>query len=234
MDENNRTTPEPREERREKRRKRILKEIREWIVSLVAALLVVTVLRMFVFTIIRVDGRSMQPTLMNGERLFVTVYDVKFGSAERGNVVICNYPNRGSDYFVKRVVGVPGDSVYREGGVTHVVYSVEVPEGGDADSLVPDPENSTVIVLGSGSVLVDQALDPETAISPYQFEPDYDAYVLGEDEYFVVGDNRYDSHDSRDWNDGDPSMDVGPISKKMIIGHVRSVFWPLNNFRTVE
>lgn len=234
MDENNRTTPEPREERRKKRKKRILKEIREWIVSLVVALLVVTVLRMFVFTIIRVDGKSMQPTLMNGERLFVTVYDVKFASVERGDVVICHYPNRGRDYFVKRVVGVPGDSVYREGGVTHVVYSAEVPEGGNADSLVLDPENSTVIVLGSGSVLVDQALDPAVAISPYQFEPDYDAYVLGEDEYFVVGDNRYDSHDSRDWNDGDPTTDVGSISKKMITGHVRSVFWPLNNLRTVE
>lgn len=190
-------------------RKRVIKEIREWFVSLAVALLVVAVLRMFLFTLIRVDGASMQPTLLNNERLFVTVYDVKFGDIERGNVVICRYPNRGRDNFVKRVVGLPGDSIYRENGVTHVVYTV-------------------------GSEILDEALDPDTRISPYRFDPDYEPYVLGENEYFVVGDNRYDSHDSRDWNDFSPARDVGPITKDMITGHVRQVIWPLNGFRAVE
>jgi len=203
----------PIDEKRPNLKKRILKEIREWIVSLAVALLVVTVLRMFVFTLIRVDGESMQPTLLNGERLFVTVYDVKFGEIERGDVVICRYPNRGNDNFVKRVAGLPGDSVYREGGVTHVVCAAETAEGAE---------------------IRDEALDPDVLVSPYRFSPDYDAYVLGENEYFVVGDNRYDSHDSRDWNDADPSRDVGPITKDMITGHVRQVIWPLNEFRTVE
>ena len=63
---------------------------------------------------------------------------------------------------------------------------------------------------------------------------DYDPYVLGENEYFVVGDNRYNSHDSRDWKDDDPDMDVGPITKDMIVGHVRQVIWPLGNWRAVH
>lgn len=201
------------EERRARRRKRIMKEIREWVVSIAVALLVVALLRSFVFTLIRVDGESMQPALLDNERLFVTVFDVKFGSVERGDVVICHYPERGSDNFVKRVVGVPGDSVYREGGVTHVVYSVQTE---------------------SGVEIRDEALDPDTSISPYAFEPDYEPYVLGTDEYFVVGDNLYDSHDSRDWNDGQTFGDVGPIPKNMITGRVRHVIWPLNSLRAVE
>ena len=231
---NKKRTLTPETKLRTARRKKILKEIREWIVSLAVALLVVTVLRAFVFTLIRVDGESMQPTLMDGERLFVNVADVKFGSVERGDVVICRYPNRGSTHFVKRIVAVPGDTVYRENGVTHVVYTEEIDANNpDTDSFVLDPENSSVIVLDSGSIVVDQALDPAWELRGFA-SADYEPYELGENEYFVVGDNRYDSHDSRDWNDGDPSRDVGPITKDMITGRVRQVIWPPDSFRTVE
>ena len=71
------------------------KELREWIVSLIAALLIVFVVRSFLFTLIRVDGDSMYDTLVNNERLFVTIADVKLGGVARGDVVICHYPNRG-------------------------------------------------------------------------------------------------------------------------------------------
>ena len=192
-------------------KQKIVKEIREWIVALAVALVVVLVIQSFLFRVIRVDGASMNPTLLDGERLFVTVADVKFGEVERDSVVICHYPNRGMTYFVKRCVGIPGDTVYCQNGVTHVVY---VDENGET---------------------VDEALDERYAIySPFGSPSDYEAYVLGEDEYFVVGDNRYNSHDSRDWKDDDSSNDVGPISKKMIVGRVRNVIWPLSEIRTVE
>lgn len=177
----------------------ILKEIREWIVALVMALLIVGLLHMFVFTMIRVDGDSMYPTLVNDQRLFVTVYDVKWGDVERNDVVICKYPNRGNTYFVKRVVGVPGDVVERFAGVTYV----------------------------NG-----EALDPNGLT--YQMKHDYEPYTLGEDEYFCVGDNRYGSHDSRDWNDGDATRDVGPLDKDMLVGKVRYVVWPLSDIHAVE
>ena len=207
------------ESRVAKKKSKFWKEVKEWIVALLVALVVVFVIQSFLFRIIRVDGHSMDTTLADGERLFVTVTDVKFGSVNRDSVVICHYPNRYNNflgiipmktYFVKRVVGVPGDTVYRENGVTHVVYE-------------KDGEQ------------VDEMLDERYAqYFPYGSPEDYEPYVLGDDEYFVAGDNRYNSHDSRDWKDDDPEMDVGPISKSMIVGHVRQVIWPLSSWRTVH
>ena len=200
----------------EKPKKDWKKEAREWIVSIAVALLVVFVIRTFLFQIIRVDGDSMNTTLLDGERLFVSVLDVRLqGGVDRGDVVICHYPNRGRTNFVKRAVAVPGDQVYRENGVTHVVYE-------EAD------ENGEVHV-------VDEMLDERYAL--YFLggsSDDYAPYTLGEDEYFVVGDNRYNSHDSRDWNDTDPSRDVGPITSDMLVGRVRQVIWPLSEIRTVD
>lgn len=194
-------------------KKRVIREIREWVVALAVALLLVFVLRTFFFTIIKVDGSSMAPTLLNGERLFVTVLDVKLSGVDRDDIVICNYPNRYTEYplgiktktyFVKRVVAVEGDTVSRIDNVTFVTY-------GDTGETV--------------------ALD-----APYanRYAGDSYEYTLKEGEYFVVGDNRGNSHDSRDWNDSDPSRDVGPITEDMIIGHVRHVIWPLSEIRAVE
>ena len=117
----NETVPEA-EEAPRKPKKSWKKELREWIVSLAAALMVVFFIRNFLFQIIRVDGHSMDTTLANNERLFVTIPDMRINGVERGDIVICHYPNRGSTNFVKRAVGIPGDVIYREYGVTHVVY----------------------------------------------------------------------------------------------------------------
>ena len=182
-------------------------EVREWLIALALALLAVVLVRAFLFTLIRVDGHSMDPTLADGERLFVTVADVKLSGANRGDVVICRYPNRGQTHFVKRVVAVPGDTVYRENGVTHVVYSVPREDGLE---------------------IVDEPLDPKRGLSILTAANDVEPYLLGEGEYFVAGDNRYSSHDSRDWDN------VGPISRDMLVGRVRQVIWPLDHFRTVE
>ena len=197
-------------DRAAERKKKILKEIKEWVVALAAAVVIVVIIQSFLFRIIRVDGHSMDTTLADGERLFVTVADIRFGKVERNSVVICHYPNRGWTYFVKRCVAIPGDTVYRENEVTHVVYE----EDGQT---------------------IDVALDERYALYYPDGSPDdYEPYVLGEDEYFVVGDNRYNSHDSRDWKDGDDSMDVGPISKGKIVGRVREVIWPLSSIRAVH
>ena len=195
----------------EKPKKDWKKELREWIVSIAAALLVVFIIRNFLFQIIRVDGSSMFSTLLDNERLLVSVLDVRLNGVERGDIVICHYPNRGRTNFVKRAVAVPGDQVYRKDGETHVVYEVD-------------------------GETVDEILDPyiPNKFHPYIGSPDYELYTLGEDEYFVVGDNRYNSHDSRDWSDPDPSNDVGPITGDMIVGKVRRVIWPIDSMRSVE
>lgn len=194
---------------KEKVKKSVAQQIREWVVTFVVALAVVLAIRECLCFMIRVDGSSMSPTLKSNEMLFYTSFDGRFGAVQRGEVVICHYPNRGLTHFVKRVVAVPGDTVYRENGVTHVVYT-------------KDGEQ------------VDIALDAGTRYALAQLGNDYAPYVLGEKEYFVVGDNRGDSHDSRDWNDDDDSKDVGPLKRSLIVGHVRSVVWPLDGIRAVE
>ena len=190
-------------------------EAREWVISIAVALLVVFIIRTFLFQIIRVDGDSMNTTLLNGERLFVTVTDVLLDGADRGDVVICQYPGRGNTNFVKRVVAVEGDQVYRQNNVTHVVYET-IDENGE-------------------TVTVDEALDERYgAYFPMGASDDYEPYTLGKDEYFVVGDNRYNSHDSRDWKDTSSANDVGPITEDMLVGKVRTVIWPLSAIRGVD
>lgn len=192
------------------------KEARDWVMSIAAGLLIVFVIRTFLFQIIRVDGDSMYDTLLNNERLFVSVLDVRLGDVERGDVVICHYPNRGSTNFVKRAVAVPGDTVYRENCVTHVVYET-IDENGE-------------------TVVVDEMLDEGFYKKPLlnTLDEDYAPYTLGENEYFVVGDNRYNSHDSRDWNDNHSANDVGPITGDMLVGRVRAVIFPFSDIRCVE
>ena len=197
-----------------KQKKSFWRELGEWVVSLAAAVVIVLIIQNFLFTLIRVDGDSMNTTLWDGERLFVTVADVKFGTVDRDSVVICHYPNRGRTFFVKRLVGLPGDTVYRENGVTHIVYET-VDENGE-------------------TITVDNPLDAEFVSIFYNPDNDYEPYVLADGEYFVVGDNRGNSHDSRDWNDSDASRDVGPITKDMLVGRVRCVIWPFDSIRGVE
>ena len=184
---------------------KFIKEAKSWVGSLIVAVVTVFLLYNFVFMLIRVDGNSMNDTLVNGERLFVTVADMKLNGPSRNDIVICHYPNRGRTYFVKRVKGMPGDTLERVGGVTYVTYT--------------DENGETV---------------RESLERAYGSYDDYEPYTLGEDEYFVVGDNRPVSHDSRDWKDSDPARDVGPISSKMILGKARYVFWPLSNIRKID
>jgi len=156
---------------------------------------------------IRVDGTSMEGTLHDGEILLVSrAYDWPGGEMERGDIIICRYPNRlaGSislgasteltrhTIFVKRLVALPGDTVEIRGG--HLYVNGE---------WVPDPED-----MGS---------------TPR----DYSQRRLGENEYFVIGDNRFSSKDSS-------AEEVGPIRKDMIVGRVEWVIWPMANIRKVK
>ena len=224
---------------------RVRKELKEWAISLITAAIVVVIMKEFLFLPIKVDGNSMNPTLTNKERLLVTVYDVKIANKlEKGDVIICNYPGRTNKdpfvglitmdtNFVKRIVGVPGDTVSRVNGVTYVNGDALDPRARSIVSAVVKEvsafENGETRILAE----INGTERELTLEQSRRFKFDYE-YVLGEDEYFVVGDNRYNSHDSRDWRDDDPDMDVGPISKSMIVGRVRQVIWPLGSWRAVH
>ncbi len=225
-------------------KQKIAKEAREWLVSLAVALFCVFVIKSFIFMPIRVDGRSMSPTLADGERLAVTVYDARiYNGIERGDVVICHYPERTNKDsilhlftvktdFVKRVVGMPGDTVKRVNGVTYV------------NDVALDPNThvySRQAVKDENGGYTDIYGRPISEENLHNYYIDYE-YVLKDKEYFVVGDNRYNSHDSREWNGPDVEPyyvnnvtgDVGPITLDMIVGRAKAVFWPLGDMRAVE
>lgn len=117
-----------RKNKKDKPKKPLWREILEWILTLAAAVVIAMVVRTYIFEPVRVDGNSMNDTLVNGEVMFVTKYDYLQDGPERFDVVICHYPDRGNTNFVKRVVGLPGDIVAVQGGkliVNGVVYEEE-------------------------------------------------------------------------------------------------------------
>ena len=94
----------------QKEKKTVGKEMMEWVKSIAIALVAAMLIRTFLFSMVRVDGDSMLETLKDGDVMFVTMFDRYIGDFERGEVVICNYPNA-KGYRVKRVIGLPGDTI---------------------------------------------------------------------------------------------------------------------------
>ena len=180
-------------------------EVCEWGSTLIVALIIAFLVRAFVFEPVRVDGDSMYPTLHHGEFMYVSKLDygtaflgIPFtgigtympigGEPERFDVVVCNYPDRLTDTgarqnFVKRVVGLPGDTVEVRDGYLYV-----------------------------NGVLYEEKFLHE------RMYYDYGPKVLKEGEYFLMGDNRNNSNDSR-------NEKVGPVTRDMIVGKVEGVIW---------
>lgn len=200
----------------EKKKKTVWREIAEWILTIIAAVLIALVIRSFVFEPVRVDGDSMNHTLASNEILFVSKLDYAStwlclpwqnsedqekaarittgGDPERFDVVICRYPGRGDTNFVKRVIGLPGDTVELRDG-----YLFINGEKYDEPYISDEYRGGWLNTFGP--------------------------YTVPDGEYFVMGDHRNDSNDSRS---------VGSLSRGMIIGHVRSVVFPFDNIRTIE
>lgn len=95
-------------------RDRIVSELKEWLLTAVIVFVVMSILNIFVFNISMVKGQSMQPTLWEGERLFVNKISLRFVNPKHGDVIVLHDPSTGpsqKDYLVKRVIGIPGDIV---------------------------------------------------------------------------------------------------------------------------
>lgn len=189
----------------DKEKKSFGKELLSWIVTLGMAVIIAFTIRTFLFEPIRVDGESMCDTLQDGEIMLVTKPEYLFGDPQVGDVVVCHYPERGNTNFVKRVIGVPGDTITIENGV----------------------------VYRNGEAVEEPYLTPSRNQGSYYdiTEP----FVLGDDEYFVCGDNRDNSHDSRNyytlgWGQYQPAA----VTRDMIKGHVRWVVFPFGNARGIE
>lgn len=155
------------------------------------AVVAVVLVRTFVVQPFVVSGASMEPTFYNGNYLLVDEMTYHFRSPERGEVIVFRYPGDLSSFYIKRIIGLPGDRVVLKDN------TVSVYENGEKRVL---NENYLLGHPTSGSFDI----------------------TVPQGEYFVMGDNRNFSFDSRSW---------GPLPKGDIVGVVRLRLWPVDEAR---
>lgn len=154
------------------------------------ALLIVFPIRMFIAQPFIVSGASMEETFQNGEYLIVDQISYRFDDPVRGDVVIFRYPRDPSKFFIKRVVGVPGDKIVIEGNIV-TIFNEKHPDG----ALLEEPYVSD--------------MQPNTYLEE----------TMGDGEYFVMGDNRDHSSDSRMW---------GVLQERNIVGRALIRLFPVS------
>jgi signal peptidase I len=169
--------------------KKSLHPILEIIQFAVIALIIVIPIRMFIAQPFIVSGASMEHTFHTGEYLIVDQVTYQFHQPVRGDVIIFRYPRDPSKYFIKRVIGVPGDTVVIEGNVV-TIFNDSYPEG---------------LTLTESYI---KSMEPNTELKE----------TLGDREYFVMGDNRDQSSDSRVW---------GVLQEENIIGRALVRLFPV-------
>lgn len=151
------------------------KGIREWIQVIILALIIALPIRHFVATPFVVQGASMDPTFSTGQFLIVDRMTYRLEDPKRGDVIVFEYPNDPSIYYIKRIIGLPGEK----------------------------------ISIKDGKVSANDQLISEPYVDPIHATDDTSERTLGGTEYFVMGDNRSQSSDSRAW---------GPLDKHFIVG----------------
>lgn len=160
----------------------------EVIETLVIAVVVVFLVRTFIAQPFLVSGSSMEPNFYNGNYLLVDELVYRFREPERGEVVVFRYPVDRRSYYIKRIIGLPGERVVIDGGEVSIY-------GGGEEKMLHES-----YVWGNGT------------------RGHFDT-TLSEGQYFVMGDNRSFSFDSRNW---------GPLDEDDIIGLARFRLWPIN------
>jgi signal peptidase I len=163
-------------------------EIRIWTRDLLIAIGLALVIIVFLYQPVKVEGTSMAPLLSDQERIFINKFVYRFEPITRGDVVVFWYPLDRSKSFIKRVVGLPGETVEIRQGI---VYVNNVP--------LPEP------------------------YVPPQYEDlsDYGPIHVPGDSYFVMGDHRISSNDSRVF---------GSVASHYIYGRAVFAYWPVDHF----
>ncbi len=170
------------------KKENFLKEITKFTLI---ALAIIIPLRMFIAQPFIVNGASMDPTFKTGQYLIVDQVSYRFEDPKRQDVIILRYPRDPSTFFIKRIIGLPGETVTLKSGIP-TITNKEHPEGITLDETYIDPEHRS---------------------------SDSFSIKLGSTEYFVMGDNRAESSDSRIW---------GPLERNMIIGRPLVRLLPLS------
>ncbi len=169
-----------------------LKEILSTSIYLLMVLALTFLVVTYVGQRTKVSGSSMEPTLNDGDNLIVDKISYRFAEPERFDIIVFPFRYAERTYYIKRIIGMPGETVQID----------------DRGNIYVDGE------------LLEEAYGREVIQNPGRAD---DPIMLGDDEYFVMGDNRNNSSDSRD-----PS--VGNIHRKDIIGRAFIRIWPSSKF----
>lgn len=165
--------------------------MKEFLKFILTVAIIVIPVRMFIAEPFVVSGASMSPTFETGHYLIVDKISYRFSPPKRGDVIVLKYPKHPDTDFIKRIIGLPGETLDIKAGKVTVTKK-------DKKSFV----------------LSDSFVDPKNNVS------DSSHIVLLENEYFVMGDNRAQSSDSRSW---------GPLPRDLIIGRALLRLFPLSN-----
>ena len=201
--------PSGKKGKKEKKKKTVGQEILSWVLTLLAAVAIAATVRYFVFEPVRVDGHSMDTTLADKEVMLVTKPEVLMGKLKHGDVVVVRFPDRFTQATLR--LGAPIDISLS----SHTLF---------VKRLVALP-GDVIAVQGGHLYLNDQPVDEPYVDADKFGGRDFARYTLKEDEYFVMGDNRANSNDSRS---------VGPLSYDMIVGHAKMVLLPVGKLRTIK
>jgi signal peptidase I len=173
------------------------------------AIAVALVVQAYVIKPYRVPTPSMANTIQPGDRVLIDRVLYGHRTIDRGDIVVFEGPRAvGGEVLLKRVVGLPGDRLEIRDGVLFV-------NGRPADDV------HVLDVAGHKA-------RTEPGFNGSEQAPGWSllrAYVVPEDRYYLMGDNREDSYDSRFW---------GPVPREAIIGEARAVYWPLDGLRTLD
>ena len=163
-----------------------------WTRDLFIAIGLALVIIVFLYQPVKVEGTSMAPLLSDQERIFINKFVYRFEPIERGDVVVFWYPLDHTKSFIKRVVGLPGET----------------------------------IEIRQGTLYVNGKTVPEPYVPPqYEDSSDFGPVRVPKDSFFVLGDHRISSNDSRVF---------GPVSSQYIYGRAVFAYWPVDHFGSLE
>lgn len=164
-------------------------------VAIVVAVL--AIIRFFIAEPHKVSGHSMVPNFQDGDFLITNKLAMRIGSLQRGEVVILHYPKDPDKVFIKRIIGLPTEHVKLLGGKIYINNQ---------------PLDEPYLPIGLST-------------PGEQYLSENQEVVVPNDAYFVIGDNRGGSSDSRDW---------GPVKLSFIIGQAWLRYWPPKSFTLLK
>ncbi len=167
------------------------KELLQWVLVIIGAVILAFLIDTFVIVNAQIPSGSMENTIMTGDRVFGNRLAYKFSDPKRFDIIIFKYPDDESQLFIKRIIGLPGETV-------------EIHDG-------------NIYINGSDTPLEDVDIKEP-------MEGSFGPYTVPEGCYFVMGDNRNNSRDSRYWENTF-------VSEDEILGKAVLRYWPLNEIK---